>query len=282
MIQYLENNSAKKSKFWQIEAIARSVTIHFGIIGNDGIFSTTNFETENEVFTYYKNQILKKFKSGYIDPENKVDIARFQDSTFDRFLNVNDFENAIDWLENFDDLYIASNEDKLINAHIDNKKLIEVQRYIFNKIKIIKSVDIIIRQIRYLSKIDPLMCRVMIGNMPVKPQSINLKQYYQDFAIAQSGIGMLNASEVTLNNINDKEVKIIYLAHLLDTYHQQSELQISILNNAITILESADFNSSTKNTFYLLLSKGAITIDQKEISERLYETAQYFKVQDNA
>ena len=118
---------------------------------------------------------------------------------------------------------------ELINAHIENNKLIEVQRYIFGKIKNCNSVDIIIRHVRYLSKIDPLMCRVMIGNMPAKPQSTNLKQYYQDFAIAQSGIGMINTSEVTLNNIEDKEIKIIYLAHLLDTYYQESELQISIL-----------------------------------------------------
>ena len=64
MIQYLENHSGKFLKFWQIEISAKAVKIHFGKIGKEGTFSTRNFETENEIFTYYKNQILKKFKSG--------------------------------------------------------------------------------------------------------------------------------------------------------------------------------------------------------------------------
>ncbi len=90
------------------------------------------------------------------------------------------------------------------------------------------------------------------------------------------------SEEARIANIEDNEIKIIYLAYLLDTYHQQSKLQISILNNAIDILENENFDANTMNSLYMLLSNGAIKIDQKEISEKLHATAQIFQGQDNA
>ena len=206
--------------------------------------------------------------------ENNIIASAFDDMAFDEFLNNRDFEKAIDWINLLGDFSELSYEEKLINALMLDDKQIEAERFIFGKIKKCKDLLIVIRQIRNLSKINPLMSRMFIGNMPAKPQDINLKEYYTHFAIAQSRMGMINDSEITLGNIEKTEVKIIYLGNLLDTYYPKSETQSEILNSALFLLEKIPDNEEKKNNLFILLSKGARTILQNELSMKLFESAQ--------
>ena len=269
MLQYLENTSGKRPKYWQIDWNGTLLNTVYGKIGAKGRRSEKVCKDEIEAFKIYKNKILEKLKRGYVDPNGKLSEVDFQDTAYDAFLEQREFEKAVDWLAKFGELKDDAYENKLIKAFVENKQYAAAEKYIFGKIKDSKKATIIIRQIRYLSVVNPMMCRFMIGNLPAQPEAADMAAYYQNLAIAQATIGMIHAAATGLKNIESNRVKIIYLAHFLDANPETSEQQIGLLEKAISILETIPKGSEEKAALCLLLSKKAALIGQKETSERL-------------
>jgi predicted DNA-binding WGR domain protein len=271
---YLHKNEDDHTKFWKIEISDCQVNILYGKSANKGRQIKKNFDNKLQAFKYYRRQIHENLQNGYESPENKIHASDFDDNTFNHYIENREFEKAVDWINLLGEFSELSYEEKLINALLLDNKQIDAERFIFGKIKNCTNLLIVVRQIRNLSSMNPLMSRMMIGNLPAKPQNIDLIEYYTNFAIAQSRMGMIDAAETTLLNIVEMEVKIIYLANLLDTHHMKSDLQAEILNKALSLIEKITLNNEKMSGLLILLSKGARNINQNQLAVTLFESAQ--------
>ena len=273
---YLHKNEDTYSKFWKIEIADCHVNILYGKSMNKGRQIHKNFDNKLQAFKYYRNQIYQKLQNGYQSTEDKIKAADFDDNSFNQYIQNREFEQAIQWINLLGEFSELCYEEKLINALLLDNKQVEAERFIFGKIKNCLNLQIVVRQIRNLSSMNPLMSRIMIGNLPAKPEDTDLIEYYTHFAIAQSRMGMIDASEKTLLNIENIEVKIIYLANLLDTYYVKSDLQTGILNKALSLLDKITLNNDKMFKLLILLSKGARNIKQHQLAVTLFENAQKF------
>lgn len=210
MFQYLENTTKTSKHYWQIDLIGQKIAIKYGLV-NEATVETIERVCEDDIqaFHQYKNEIVEKIRAGYYDPEEKVTEANFLDSVYETYLKQNQLEEAVAWLEGFSNLTDPSYEDQLINTCLSNKNYIIAEKYVLEKIKVIKDADVIIRQVCYLSQINPMLCRFMIGNLPPNPDLKDALGYYQNLASAQAKIGMFSMVSKTLKVIRSDYVKIV-------------------------------------------------------------------------
>ena len=114
-----------------------------------------------------------------------------------------------------------------------------------------------IRQIKHLSGFNPIMARLMIGNVPFLPSSLNDPLgYLIDYAKAQARMGVIQHLEQRLPLLS-KLQRLVYLVYLLDKIHETESYQLQLLEQACHLLPQCAIPSKQQAVYVSLLRKAA-------------------------
>lgn len=267
MLQHLEKITDTAKNYWQIELKGSTVLVEYGKIGGKATLVEKDCENSIAALQYYKQALLKKMNAGYLDAKGKVQIGQFQDEVYETYLANNELDKALAWLAYYGDLLDGSYEDLLLQKYLDNKDFVAAEKYVLSKIQVVKDANIIVRQVRHLGLINPMLCRFMIGNLPPNPNPIMIDLYYQDLAMAQARIGLFEMVNVTLKNMEKDRTKLTYLTYLLETIHPTITAQKDILEKALSYLDKVNLEEKEGLLLIQKLKEAAHAMKVPELVE---------------
>lgn len=269
MLQYLEKTTNESNCYWQVNLEGTSLLIKFGEKGGEE--TSTRLEAENleSAVELYQAKVIEKIDEGFADPQQKIERSNFMPAVFEAYVEEKLFDKALAWLSIYGDLWIGGYEYQLIQGWLKAEQYATAERYILEKIKIAKDLNLIARQIYHLSWTNLMLCRFMIGNLPPKPEPKFVKDYYQNLGQAQSKIGMFTAIETTLKVIASDAVKMLYLLSLLHTIHENTVPQMVVLDRALDLLEKIDLPNAEKVMMTRSLLASAEKLNATEVVKNL-------------
>jgi hypothetical protein len=190
-------------------------------------------------------------------------------SVYQQYLQNKQETEAVQWLDYYGYLEDATLEDQLIDYYVEQKNYATAEKYILGKLQSSKNPNIIIRQIRYLTVVNPMLSRFMLGNLPLEVTAPHPIVYYKELAQAHSRLGFFDTLSAQLRVIKATTTQFVYLLHLLDHFHPQSTQQIVALQKAQALLNHWDSNSLSQQTAYQQLVAAAKRIEQTDIAAEL-------------
>lgn len=269
MLQYLEKITNQSNNYWQINLEGTVVLIKFGVKG--GVEESINLNTIDleSALELYQEKLIEKIDEGYIDPQQKIERSNFMSEVFEAYVEEQLFDKALDWLSIYGDLWIGDYEYQLLQGWLKAEQYALAERYILEKIKVAKDLNLMVRQIYHLSWTNLMLCRFMIGNLPPKPEPKFVKLYYENLALAQSKIGMFSAVETTLKIIPTDAIRILYLMNLLHTIHENTVSQMLVLDRALDLLGKINLLSVDKIVITQRLLASAEKLNAQEVVKSL-------------
>lgn len=276
---YLEK--LDKALFWEITCKKNSVIERAGEINHLGQKHACDYPTVANAFDTWITAAKTKLEEGYKDPQGNVQEEQLDRAVYEHYLTTQQFDAAVNWLNYFGHLDDPTLEDLLIDSYIEHKEYTLAEKYVLGKLQSSQDGNIAVRQIRYLTTINPMLSRFMLGNLPVDIQPNHPEIYYQELAQAQSKIAFFDTLSSQIRAIPSTSLQIIYLTHLLDNPHENNQQQILALEKAQLLLKNWKASLTTKEIAYQKLIAGAERIKQPDIANQLKLTLQQFSDSDD-
>lgn len=269
MKQYLERYNEQEHTCWEIELKGKVLLQKSGVVGQEGSIEQQELEDEAAAFGVYQAQIIARMEDGYTSPKAVCEMTNFKPSTFQGYLEQGAWEEAIAWLEYYPWLPDAQYEDSLVATLLEKQNYTLGERYVLNRIKDNNDLTQVSRYIRYLSQLNPMLCRFMIGNLPPTPTVADPLLYYKNLGRAQARIGMIGKPETLIEGISSQVVQLYYLGSLLDYVQEDTAAQQQVLWKAMALMEQYFFDITDEKTLYELLLEGAEKLKAQPEVERL-------------
>ncbi len=264
---YLEQPAT--ALFWEITWSGTTVTERTGALGEQGQQQQQHYSTTVDAFQGWITAARAKIEAGYQDPEGKVKREQLDVVVYEQYLQNQQYDAAMAWLGYFGHLDDSEWEDKLVAHYLEKEDYTAAEKYVLGKLQRSQEANVVVRQIRYLATINPMLCRFMLGNLPVTVNAERPAAYYRELASAQSKIAFFDLLSTQLRAIKAPEHQLLYLTHLLDTPHDQHPQQIVAIDKAQAILNNWQTSISTKKAAYKALIKGAERIGQTTTAAEL-------------
>lgn len=264
---YLEHQ--EQQLFWEIIWEGTTLTKRAGTINSLGEEDSQELPTTSIAFEEYTSQAKAKLEEGYQDPRGKVQTSQLEVKVYENYLQNKEYEAAIEWLAYFGHLEDASLEDQLIDSYIQEKNYAAAEKYVLGKLQGSQDANIVIRQIRYLTSINPMLSRFMMGNLPTTIEPSHAASYYRELAQAHSKIAFFDTLSAQLRVIPTLPLQIIYLTHLLDHPYPDNTQQVLALEKAQLLLKEWESDPATKKEAYQALIARAKSLQQATLATEL-------------
>ncbi|MGH1336094.1 MAG: hypothetical protein ACRBFS_08200 [Aureispira sp.] len=277
---YLEK--PEEAQFWEINWQGTITTERTGTIKETGQTVTQTHSTITTAFEAWRTAALAKLQEGYQDPTGKTTVAQLDRTVYVHYLEAQQYEKAMHWLGYFGHIEDPTLEDQLIARYIQDKNYTAAEKYVLGHLQSSQNANIIIRQIRYLTTVNPMLSRFMLGNLPLEVTPENPASYYKELAQAQAKIAFFDTLSPQLRAIQDKKLQLVYCTHLLDTPHENNTQQILALEKAHLLLQELEAPMEWIKQGYQTLLDGAQGIGETSIAATLQEALQTLSVSEEA
>lgn len=264
---YLEHQ--EENLFWEIIWEGTSLTQRAGTINSLGEEESQELPHASAGLDSYMALAKAKLEAGYQDPRGKVQAQQLDVQVYETYLQNKEYEAATEWLAYFGHLENASLEDQLIEQYIQDNNYTAAEKHVLSKLQSSQNANIVIRQIRYLASINPMLSRFMMGNLPIEIEPSHPASYYKELAQAHSKIAFFDTLSAQLRAIPSIDLQIIYLTHLLDHPHPQHTQQLLALEKAQLLLKEWESSLPRKKAAYQALLAGAQNIQQSTLAAEL-------------
>lgn len=235
---YLEK--PEEAQFWEISWEGTTTAERTGTIKETGQVQEQTHSTVAAAFEAWRMAAIAQLQGGYQDPQGKASIQQLDVTVYKNHLQARAYDKAMHWLSYFGHLEDPSLEDQLIVHYIQDKDYTAAERYILPRIQSNQNANIIVRQIRYLSTVNPMLSRFMLGNLPLEVNPEHPASYYKELAQAQSKIAFFDTLSAQLRIIPTPELQLVYLTNLLDTPQEKSTQQVLALEKAHLLLKALE------------------------------------------
>lgn len=264
---YLEKSET--AQFCEIICKGTTIVEKTGDIGTKGEEEQQIYQSYASAFERWCTIALAKLEEGYRDPKKRATKEQLDPAVYQQYLQQQQETKAIEWLGYYGYLEDATLEDQLVDYYVEHKNYAAAEKYILGTLQSSKNPNVIIRQIRYLTLVNPMLSRFMLGNLPLEVAAPNPIVYYKELAQAQARLGFFDTLATQLRIIKGRTTQFMYLLHLLDHPHPQSSQQLVALQKAQALLNNWQSNSPSQHTAYQLLIAAAQRIEQIEIATEL-------------
>jgi predicted DNA-binding WGR domain protein len=264
---YLESPDA--ALFWEITWKGHTLIERAGTIGTKGDELKHRFVSNSAAFAGWMAAANEKIEAGYQDPKGRINRDQLDVAVYKEFIKNHQLESAQAWLNYFGHLEDATLEDELIEQYIAQEDYTAAEKYVLGKLQKSTDANVVIRQVRYLATINPMLSRFMMGNLPQEVNAEHPEAYYRELGMAHSKIAFFDLLSPQLRAIKTAEYQLIYLTHLLDTPHDQHPQQRLALERAQEILHNWQAPADTRIPYYQPLIKGAQRIGQTTTAAEL-------------
>lgn len=223
----------------------------------------TLYDSNTLVKQAAKDKILEQMQDGYQDTAAYFVQSDFEMQALNSMITNDQYEQAHAWMIKLDAWIDEELEEKYLHILLEKQQAILAERYIFTKIQSNRDYEVQIRQIKYLSSLNPIMARMLIGNLPFfSPQEHSIN-YLCDYAKAQSRMGVIQHLDARLATLSEHQ-KLVYLVHLLDCIHQDQPFQLQLLEKACAILQRDLQTNANKTEYTHLLLRAAKALNSQE------------------
>ena len=271
---HLTKTTDRSHDEWDLEWTNRNIRTQHQEEGVTHPEQTVAYESRAAAFQAYRQWLLERLKEGYTDGAGNLRAEDLTEATFHTYLREQQYDLAEVWLKRHQAIEDERYENALLQTYLEHKAYSEAEKYILRQLQGEDNLNRVMRQIRYLTQVNPLLGRFMIGNLlqqELGPQ-IHLGQYYRDLAMAQSAVGMFEHLNSTLTRIEVPTLQLTYLGHLLHTHQPESaQQQMEALEKARHLLKHATVSPEDQQEFYDLLIEGATRIQQPQVAVQLRE-----------
>lgn len=264
---YLEK--PEQEQFWEITWEGTTVTRRAGTINSPGEKQQENYATTTAAFEHYIQAAQTKIEEGYTDPRGTVEREQLDAAVYEQYLKNQQFDAAVGWLNYFGHLENSVWEDQLIEHYIQKEDYTAAEKYILGNLQSSQDGNVVIRQLRYLSTINPMLSRFMLGNLPLEVNPARPEAYYKELAQAQAKIAFFDTLSGQLRTLTAPHLQLIYLTNLLDTPHEKNAQQLVALERAQLLLKEWDAPVAAQKEAYQQLIAGAERIGQLDIMAEL-------------
>ena len=252
---YYRQNSLKK--VFEIDLNDQTLLVSKGPNHLSLVTKETTFESKTIARQTSRAIISTQLQGGFLDVADYYLKNDFDPNQLNHLLNQNAFEKAQEWMLKLGEWVDDALEEYYLTVLLQQQKVSEAERYIFTKIKQNKDYEVQIRQIKHLSGFNPIMARLMIGNVPFLPSSLNDPLgYLIDYAKAQARMGVIQHLEQRLPLLS-KLQRLVYLVYLLDKIHETESYQLQLLEKALYLLPQCAIPSKQQAVYVSLLRKAA-------------------------
>ncbi|MFK7797841.1 MAG: hypothetical protein AB8E82_10340 [Aureispira sp.] len=264
---YLEQ--PETAQFCEILYKGTTVVKKEGEIGTKGKEQQQMYQSYDAAFEGWRTTALAKLEEGYRDPKKRATKEQLDRGIYQQYLQQQQETQAIQWLGYYGYLEDATLENQLVDYYVARNNYAAAEKYILGNLQNSKNPNVIIRQIRYLTVINPMLSRFMLGNLPLEITAPDPIVYYKELAQAQARLGFFDTLSTQLRIIKGNTTQFTYLLHLLDPPHPQNSQQLVALQKAQALLNNWQSNSPNQRTAYQQLIAAAQRIGQIEIATEL-------------
>lgn len=271
-LQYLKHD---QTSFYEIWVDACFIHESSGIDTQQIQSQQLDCSSESEAKFRARIKIIQRFELGYVDKHGKFKNAKaFDEAYLSTLIAEQKYEQALAWMHQLDTWVDNRLEENFLKALLAQQQQQWAERYVFEKVKATRNHQILIRQIKHLSSFNPIMARLLFGNMPFIPEQVDLGIYLKNYAKAQSRMGVIQQLEQRLEQIKTQQHQLIYLVHLLDKLHDGQQIQHTIYLKACALIQLADVTDAQQKEYASKLYDAARVMDWSEHQELLQHLAQ--------
>lgn len=258
---YYRQNSLKK--VFEIDLNDQTLLVSKGPNHLSLVTKETTFESKTIARQTSRAIISTQLQGGFLDVADYYLKNDFDPNQLNHLLNQNAFEKAQEWMLKLEEWVDDALEEHYLKVLLQQQQVAQAERYIFTKIKQNRDYEVQIRQIKHLSSFNPIMARLLIGNIPFLPPKIDPLNYLIDYAKAQSRMGVIQQLEQRLALLSNPQ-RLVYLVYLLDKIHETESYQLQLLEQACHLLPLCAISSNQQAVYISLLQKAATILKSSE------------------